>query len=407
MIRAASGSAASLLARLRAARRRVALVSAPDSPRARTITLLALVALTVLFTVLTTAVGVDVAPPLALSLPVVLGGILLPRPALRLLLVAVTVAFVIEVGHDGWKQVRPGSAVVLALVAFLCVELARDRERLGLSTGRSDAMLLELRDQLRRQGDLPPLPRGWGADVDLRAAGGTAFGGDFIVSTVSPDGRLELAVVDVSGKGVDAGTRALLLSGALGGLLGSVPPEDFLAAANRYLIRQEEDEGFATAVHVVIDLQTGRYRLTSAGHPPVVHYSGGSGRWRPIELDGAVLGILPDAWFGVEEGVLAPYDALLLYTDGLIEVPGRDLAVGIDRLLGGAEALVPRGFSGGAHLIIDEVAPVANDDRAVVLLWRGLDTFPRTEQRKAPGGGKDVQGSTTTATAKGGWRPWG
>jgi hypothetical protein len=89
--------------------------------------LLALVALTVLFTVLTTAVGVDVAPPLALSLPVVLGGILLPRPALRLLLVAVTVAFVIEVGHDGWKQVRPGSAVVLALVAFLCVELARDR----------------------------------------------------------------------------------------------------------------------------------------------------------------------------------------------------------------------------------------------------------------------------------------
>jgi serine phosphatase RsbU (regulator of sigma subunit) len=83
------------------------------------------------------------------------------------------------------------------------------------------------------------------------------------------------------------------------------------------------------------------------------------------------LGVLPDASFGVAEGQLNAYDALLLYTDGLIEAPGRDLAVGIDRLLGGAESLVPRGFAGGAQMIVDEVAPVANDDRAVVLLWRG------------------------------------
>ena len=394
-------------ARAREARRGRALVSAPDSPRARLATLLVLVALSVVIMVLTLSVGISVAPALTLVLPIVLGGILLERPALRLLLAVVAVAFVVEVADKGWGGVRPGAVVVLVLVGFLAVELARDRERLGLSTGRGESMLLELRDQLRRQGDLPPLPRGWGADVALRSAGGTAFGGDFIVSTISPDGRLELAVVDVSGKGLDAGTRALLLSGALGGLLGAVPPDRFLEAANAYLLRQEEDEGFATAVHVVIDLKSGRYRLTSAGHPPVVHYSGGSGRWRPIELEGTVLGLLPDARFGVEEGVLTPYDALLLYTDGLIEVPGRDLAVGIDRLLGGAEALIPRGFTDGAHLIIDEVAPVANDDRAVVLLWRGLDTFSRTEQRAAPTGGKTLERVPATMTTKGGWRPWG
>ena len=39
----------------------------------------------------------------------------------------------------------------------------------------------------------------------------------------SPTDRLELAVVDVSGKGEEAGTRALLLSGAFGGLLGALP----------------------------------------------------------------------------------------------------------------------------------------------------------------------------------------
>ena len=45
------------------------------------------------------------------------------------------------------------------------------------------------------------------------------------------DGRhvvLDLALVEVSGNGVDAGSRALLLSGALRGLLGAVPPENFL-----------------------------------------------------------------------------------------------------------------------------------------------------------------------------------
>ena len=54
----------------------------------------------------------------------------------------------------------------------------------------------------------------------------------------------------MSGKGVDAGTRALLLSGAFGGLLGALPSEEFLAASNDYLLRQGWDEGFATAVHV-------------------------------------------------------------------------------------------------------------------------------------------------------------
>ena len=342
-----------------------------DSPRAKLVTLALLVALTILVFLLTTFAGLRAMPALGLVVPVVLGGIVLERPALRLLALVVVCAYVAEGTEKGWAQLRWGSALVLAIVIAVAVELARDRERLGLSAGRGESILLALRDQLLRQGELPALPRGWNSDVALRSAGGTTFGGDFIVSALSGDGRrLELAVVDVSGKGLDAGTRALMLSGALGGLLGTIAPEKFLAAANTYLLRQEEIEGFATAVHVTIDLTTGHYRLSSAGHPPAAHYSGGSGRWGLVELDGTLLGLLPDARFDVAEGQLNPYDALLLYTDGLIEAPGRDLSVGIDRLLGGAERLVPRGFAGGASAIVEEVAPVANDDRAVVLLWR-------------------------------------
>ena len=359
------------VARLRAARRNVSLFAAPESARMRHLTLAALVVLTGAITLISTSAGPRVMPTLSLAIPVVLGGFLLQRPALRWLLFVVAVALVGEAVDLGWDDVRPGSVAVLAVIAAIAVELARDRERLGLTVGRGEAMLLELRDQLRRQGELPDLPVGWEADVAQRSAGGSTFGGDFIVSAMADDGkRLELAVVDVSGKGLDAGTRALLLSGALGGLLGSIAPERFLVAANDYLLRQEWDEGFATALHVAIDLQTGQYRLSSAGHPPAVHYAGGSGRWNTVDIDGLVLGLAADAQFGVTEGQLLPHDALLLYTDGLVEVPGRDLSVGIDRLLGAAEAMIPRGFSRGAQLIVDTVAPQAPDDRAVVLLWR-------------------------------------
>src|SRR3954451_2170450 len=366
-----SGSGGGAIARLRAARRRAALFVAPESPRAKVVVLTALLVLVAVAAVLTTTVGLQAVPLTALSIPVVLGGFLLDRPALRVLIAATAIAAAIELADVGWRQARIGSVVILTIIGVIAVELVRDRERLGLSVGKGESMLLELRDKLQRQGELPDLPAGWYADVAQRSAGGSTFGGDFIVSTLADGGkRLELGIVDVSGKGLDAGTRALLLSGALGGQLGAVAPERFLAAANDYLCRQEWEEGFATALHVTIDLQTGRYRLTNAGHPPAVHYAGGSGRWQPIELGGMVLGLVPQSEPGVADGQLQQHDALLLYTDGLVEVPGRDLAVGTDRLLGAAESLIPRGFDGGADVLIDMVAPAAEDDRAVVLLWR-------------------------------------
>jgi serine phosphatase RsbU (regulator of sigma subunit) len=79
---------------------------------------------------------------------------------------------------------------------------------------------------------------------------------------------------------------------------------------------------------------------------------------------------MPDPVFVPSTGVLHPGDALLLYTDGLVEVPGRDLAVGIDKLVGAAEFLVTRGFPGGAEQLVDRVVQDASDDRGLVLLWR-------------------------------------
>jgi serine phosphatase RsbU (regulator of sigma subunit) len=204
----------------------------------------------------------------------------------------------------------------------------------------------------------------------IRSAGGVSFSGDFLVATKTHDGRvLEVAVVDVSGKGIAAGTRALQLSGAFGGLLGALAPGDFLVAANDYLLRQEWGEGFATAVHLALDLETASFQVRTAGHPPAVQFHAGSGRWTVLSSAGPILGIMSRADFAPSTGQLQSGDALMLYTDGLVETPQKDITMGIDKLVGEAERLVARGFERGASRLVDRLAS-EGDDRALLLLHR-------------------------------------
>lgn len=332
----------------------------------------------VLITLVTIAVGIGVGsvwgptawfPPSAVILTVLAGGLLLKRKSLAFLLVVVAAVLLATAYALGFEQVGPGLLVTIGVTAVLAYLLSGVRERLGVQGLSGEKMLLELRDRLRAQGRLPDLPKGWGRKAVLRQAGGSSFGGDFVVSMRHGD-RLEVAVVDVSGKGVDAGTRALLLSGAFGGLVSAVPSSEFLAHCNDFLIRTADGEGFVTAVHLSIDLTTGDYSVASAGHPPAVHFDSGTGTWRPAEAKGVVLGVIPEIGYVPTSGRLRSGDAILLYTDGLIETPGEDLDTGVDRLLGAAENLVGKGFGAGAPELVDTLSKDKNDDCALVVIWR-------------------------------------
>jgi len=306
--------------------------------------------------------------PGVLILPVLAGGLLLWPRALYILFgfIAAGLAYDALMGLAG-----PGLIATIVVTALLAAALARTRKRLGMQGLRGSQMLIDLRDRIRAQGTLPELPEGWGSVSVLRPAGGSSFGGDFLVSAC--DGKaLEVALVDVAGKGLDAGTRALLLSGAFGGLLGSVPQEEFLSACNAYLRRGEMTEGFVTAVHLALDLTTGEYVVTSAGHPPAAHLDASNGTWRVTEARGIVLGVVADLRLVPERGILRPGDALMLYTDGLVEAPGRDIDYGTDRLLGEADRLVVSGFRAGAADLVRVMQNAAGggDDCALALIWR-------------------------------------
>jgi hypothetical protein len=312
-------------------------------------------------------------PSSAVVVPIVIANIVLSPQRLPWFVVYVLGVLVVVVAATAETQLdgrRVGGIVTAFVVGLIVLISSFRRSQLGVAGGLGESMLVDLRERITKQGVMPKLPSSWYVEAVTRSAGASSFAGDFMVASLGADGRtFDVAVVDVSGKGEQAGTRSLLLSGAFGGLLGALPPDKFLPAANEYLLRQDWSEGFATAVHLCIDLDTGAFEIRSAGHPPAVQLQAGSGRWAIHEVEGPVLGLMANAEFAVGRGMLQPGDALLMFTDGLVETPQRDISLGIDKLLGQGERLLRSGFEGGAQRLVDQAASM-NDDRALLLLHR-------------------------------------
>ncbi len=259
-------------------------------------------------------------------------------------------------------------SISLALILF-----ASSRQQSGLPGPVSEAMLTDLRDRLQSQGTIPDLPGSWRSQSAMLAASGVGYGGDFLVANLTDEGsRLELILVDVCGKGVGAASRALQFGGALGGLIGALPPRQLFNAANDFLLRQNSPETFATAVHLLLDLQTGSYQLTSAGHPPALVWSWDDARWDVDLARGTALGIVANPELQMTSGRLRPGDALLFYTDGVVETRTADLDEGVAWLQREASLAIAPGFPGAAQRIIAKVSR-GDDDRAVLILDHAAD----------------------------------
>lgn len=227
-----------------------------------------------------------------------------------------------------------------------------------------------LRERLLSRGRMPALPEGWRHQSAMLAAHGHAYGGDFIVADLrAATGRLRTVLVDVCGGGETAVPAALQFAGALESLIPVVPGDELLPDANAYLLRQPSEEAIATAVQLDLDLATGDYLIRSAGHPPALVWSGEERRWRIDNARGTALGVSVEPEIVESGGVLAPGDALLFYTDGVVESRSADIEVGIAWLQETARASYLTGWEGAARRIIDRVDR-GDDDRAVLILAR-------------------------------------
>ena len=297
-----------------------------------------------------------------------LGMLLLRFRPLVVLSIVTGVASVTAALLDGPMTTPRITATFTLFLSLALILYASSRQQSGLPGPVSEAMLTDLKKRLQSQGSIPELPDGWHSQSAMIAASGVGYGGDFLVANLHDDGRrLELILVDVCGKGVGAASQALQFGGALGGLIGALPPRELFNAANEFLLRQHSDETFATAVHVLLDLETGDYQLTSAGHPPALIWSQAAGGWEVDKARGTALGILPLPELHMTTGRLCPGDALMFYTDGVVETRHTDLDEGVAWLRREASRAIAPGFDGAAKRIISKVSR-GDDDRAVLIL---------------------------------------
>ena len=145
-------------------------------------------------------------------------------------------------------------------------------------------------------------------------------GGDFFDVMYLNDGRVGLAVADVSDKGVPAAlfmmsSRTLLKGAAIGvGLPGEV-----LREVNDLLIEDNEGGMFVTLLYAVYDPSSRELTYANGGHnSPLVVHPDGTSALLPL-TDGIALGIAPDLSYKQNTVTLSPGDSVIFYTDGVTE----------------------------------------------------------------------------------------
>ncbi|MET9885569.1 SpoIIE family protein phosphatase [Streptomyces sp. NPDC006430] len=165
------------------------------------------------------------------------------------------------------------------------------------------------------------------------ADSGVNVGGDWYSAIELPDGSALFVVGDVAGHGLAAvGAMAQLRFTAKGMTVTGSPLPEVLNRLNTLLLHTASGPS-ATATMVMARYQPLERRLTwvRAGHLPPLLIRGEQADFL-AQPQGSLLGATFDSSYGQEAIDLVPGDHLLLYTDGLVEEPGEDIEVGLDRL---------------------------------------------------------------------------
>ncbi|HEX6257550.1 MAG TPA: PP2C family protein-serine/threonine phosphatase [Euzebyales bacterium] len=170
-----------------------------------------------------------------------------------------------------------------------------------------------------RPGDVL-LPDGYAVGHLYRSAtANVAIGGDLYDWFCTDRGDLGVAIGDVSGKGMQAASRAAMAVHSLRALaLPGAAPHVMAQMLNTIVGGQSDAESFVTLIYLRIEPDTARTEFVLAGHPPPVLLRGTSAEVVDAPAD-LPLGIDGTGTFAVHQMQLEPGDRVVLYTDGVTE----------------------------------------------------------------------------------------
>ncbi|MGI8990918.1 MAG: PP2C family protein-serine/threonine phosphatase [Bryobacteraceae bacterium] len=165
-------------------------------------------------------------------------------------------------------------------------------------------------------------------------------GGDYYDVVELDDGRLGLAIGDVSGKGISAALLMASLRASLRGMTLETPSDmaAMMRKVNRLVYEASANNRYATFFFSIFDPATRKLVYVNAGHnPPMVIRACET---IPLEAGGPVIGLLRDVSYVEQWLILEPGDLLLCYTDGINEaMTSEDEEWGEGRMLAAAQAV--------------------------------------------------------------------
>ena len=180
--------------------------------------------------------------------------------------------------------------------------------------------------------------------------------GDYYDFLEVGDGRLGIALADVSGKGVAAALIMSVVQASLRIIASDedVPLDRLAARMNQFLYRSTQSSSYATFFYAQLDERTKRMEYVNAGHnPPILIRAARATDSAPdvVELStgGMVLGLFPEVTFERASVQLHADDLLFIFSDGVpeaLDIQGEEL--GADRL--------QRLLLEHSHLPVEEIA---------------------------------------------------
>jgi sigma-B regulation protein RsbU (phosphoserine phosphatase) len=250
------------------------------------------------------------------------------------------------------KQVLRACADQFALM----IENARLTDRVVEQETLRRDIALASEVQRRLLPDAPP--RAECADFAAISVPARRIGGDYYDFVELGDGRIGIALADVSGKGVAA---ALIMSVVQASLRiissGDVAPPRLVARINEFVYRSTPASKYATFFYAQLDEQCRQLRYVNAGHnAPYLLRAGrrstpdsASSEIEQLSVGGTVVGMFPEMTYEEATVELCSGDVLLAFTDGVPEAHNaEDEEFGEERL----QQLLRQ----TAHLPADEIS---------------------------------------------------
>ncbi|PYU01110.1 MAG: serine/threonine protein phosphatase [Acidobacteria bacterium] len=257
-----------------------------------------------------------------------------------------------------------GTYIAVALENARLFEQVRENERRlqnDLGTAR------EIQRQLLPNGarEIP------GLDLAAAYVPARELGGDFYDFLPYGEGRLAIALGDVSGKGTAAALYGSLAIGTIREIVvdRDCDPACMLGLLNQRLLNTRLDARFIAMLFGVYDAAHRRLTLSNAGAPYPLLLRGG--QVVSVRLEGVPLGLLPGTEYDESSLDLLPGDVVIFASDGILESQNAsEEEFGPQRLCSVLSAISPR----------DSVRDIAERILAGTDDHSGAGTAPRDDR---------------------------